>query len=381
MVDYNAFYKDPQIAQQNALQNYIGSVQYKNAMQRQAQQDAANQNAMSRRIDLQERQASQAMKSSGLDDRQKQMAIAEKQLDFLGRGLGAVKDERSYQQFRGIVSQMTQSGMLEPVWYEQMPQNYDPQKTDEARMAINSFRQQISGGGGFTLGPGQIRYDESGREVARGEEKRIKTIERTVDLGDKIEYVYSDGTKEYKKKGKTPNSTAGVDQRRISDEMKIRKEFSSTPEVKNFVEIDSQAQRLDKAIEQAKMGGSMVAVDQALITILNKMLDPSSVVRESEYARTPNDLAFLNRMRGKIEKLNEGGAGLTDEDRQAIAEMARSFYNVAEGMYNQQVKYYTDLSKRYGYSPENIVRLGGLMGGESYETKENEPQFKILKVE
>jgi hypothetical protein len=142
-------------------------------------------------------------------------------------------------------------------------------------------------------------------------------------------------------------------------EMDMRKEFTSLPEVKTHVEISSQIQRLEKAMESNAKGGSKVAVDQALITILNKMLDPSSVVRESEYARTPGDLAFLNRMRGKIEKLKKGGAGLTDEDRSAIAEMARNFASVSQSMYDEQANYYGGLAGRYGYSPENVVRLGG----------------------
>jgi hypothetical protein len=154
------------------------------------------------------------------------------------------------------------------------------------------------------------------------------------------------------------NKSGQVDKRKFADETKMRKEFQSLPEVKNHVLIDSQVQRLDKAMEEAKSSKSLVAVDQALITILNKMLDPSSVVRESEYARTPGDLAFLNQMRGKIEKLKTGGAGLTDTDREAIARMARSFYSVSKGMYDAQEKYYTWLAEGYDYDPKNVVRLG-----------------------
>jgi hypothetical protein len=89
------------------------------------------------------------------------------------------------------------------------------------------------------------------------------------------------------------------------------------------------------------------------------MLDPSSVVRESEYARTPSDQAMLSRVKGKFEKLKSGGAGLTDVERKAIYDMTQRFKEVAQSQYGAQVDYYTDLSTRYGYRPENIVRLGG----------------------
>lgn len=189
-----------------------------------------------------------------------------------------------------------------------------------------------------------------------------------IDLGDKVRAFKSETEFTDFPKTVSPNTIVTTDRRRATDEMGIRKEFQALPEVKVYPEIMSQVKRLDKAMEYAKSGkGSMVAVDQALITILNKMLDPSSVVRESEYARTPQDLAFLNRMQGKIEKLKTGGAGLTNEDRDAIYKMSQAFAEVAKGLYGQQVDYYTDLANRYGYEPKNIVRLGGAK--EEYQTQ------------
>ena len=48
------------------------------------------------------------------------------------------------------------------------------------------------------------------------------------------------------------------------------------------------------------------------------MTDPTSVVRESEYARTPENVPIINRMFGAIDKLKSGGAGLTNADREAL---------------------------------------------------------------
>ena len=145
----------------------------------------------------------------------------------------------------------------------------------------------------------------------------------------------------------------------FKDETTLRKEFTALPEVKDFSLIDSQMQRLDAAMEEAKTSKSLVAVDQTLITILNKLLDPTSVVRESEYARTPQDLGIISRLKGKILKLNEGGAGLTQDERDAISRMGRNFYNIAKKMYSNQVNYYTNLAQEYEFNPKHVVRLGG----------------------
>lgn len=148
------------------------------------------------------------------------------------------------------------------------------------------------------------------------------------------------------------------------NESAMRQEFTKLPEVKTFQIIDSQMSRVQKAMQEARMPGArLLAVDQTLITVLNKMLDPTSVVRESEYARTPGDQAFLDSIRGKIDKISTGGAGLTPPERDALTRMIQNFYDVAKGQYDEQSSYYTELASRYGFDPQNIVRLGGKSGG------------------
>lgn len=154
--------------------------------------------------------------------------------------------------------------------------------------------------------------------------------------------------------GKARADATGKDFRQESS---MRKEFLDLPEVKQYPVIEQQAGRALKALSDPYK--NKVAVDQSIITTFNKMLDPSSVVRESEYARTPQDMALLNRIKGKWDKLSTGGAGITDDERQAMSRMIKAFKSVADDQYNEQVKYYTGLSKRYGYKPENVVRLGG----------------------
>jgi len=119
-------------------------------------------------------------------------------------------------------------------------------------------------------------------------------------------------------------------------------------------------QRAQQAIQEARTGsGSMNAVDQSLITLLNKILDPTSVVRESEYARTPEGMSYLERMRGYLGRITKGGAGLSPSEREALYTMINKFYSVSEGMYTEQVDFYRGLAGKYNLEPENILRLGG----------------------
>lgn len=138
-------------------------------------------------------------------------------------------------------------------------------------------------------------------------------------------------------------------------EMKVRKEFHALPNVKEFLGIKPQYDRMQAALSESKKGGSLVAVDQALINTFNKMIDPRSVVMVSEYARTARDLSLVNQLKGKMEKLVSGGAGLTSEEREAIARMAKNFYDVSKTSYDASADFYTDITVDGGGDPKRVI--------------------------
>lgn len=135
----------------------------------------------------------------------------------------------------------------------------------------------------------------------------------------------------------------------------LRKEFYDSPEVKTYQEVSRQHSVMQEAMKEAKTGENFVAVDQALITILNKMMDPSSVVRESEYARTPGDLALMNRIKGAYQKIKTGGAGLTMEDREAIKKMGGKYLSATETKYKSKLHEYKGYLANYGLDPEKYL--------------------------
>lgn len=128
----------------------------------------------------------------------------------------------------------------------------------------------------------------------------------------------------------------------------LRKEYTSRDEVKNWNEVSRQVDVMGEAMKQLGdiRGGkannrSLIAIDQALITLYNKMMDPTSVVRESEYARTPQDAALLNRLEGTYGRVIQGGQALKDEDRAAIYEMAMKFAEASQKKAGDVYDFYT----------------------------------------
>ena len=72
----------------------------------------------------------------------------------------------------------------------------------------------------------------------------------------------------------------------------------------------AQSDRMNIGLQMAR-GGDMLAGSQAILISFNKLLDPTSVVRESEYARSATGQSALETMRGFVDKLSKGGAGVT----------------------------------------------------------------------
>lgn len=138
----------------------------------------------------------------------------------------------------------------------------------------------------------------------------------------------------------------------------LRGELNQNSYVKRFQEMNSAATGIDAilsdTISRADNKSKNIG-DQALITLYNKILDPMSVVRESEYARTPEGMALMNRLQGFVQKVQAGGSGLTDADRVEIARAAKVLINNAGELYNQKLTDYEGLATGYESDPKLVT--------------------------
>lgn len=155
----------------------------------------------------------------------------------------------------------------------------------------------------------------------------------------------------------------------------LRKEFQSIPEVKDYQVIKGQVSSMDALLKNVRTGDgdSALALDQGLITLFNKITDPRSVVRESEYERTPQNLSLFNRFGGAFEKLKQGGAGLTESDREALVFGAKVIADSRADIYNETVSNYENLANEFGVNPTTVI--SGFGKAEKF-VSDNTPSFK-----
>jgi len=160
-----------------------------------------------------------------------------------------------------------------------------------------------------------------------------------------------------------PTKTDLTEKQKLDTQTTLRKEFNARPEIKEYNQVQPKFASLEKTLIESQTTGNKVASDQAMITLFNKITDPTSVVRESEYARTPANLALINRLKGKVEKVMTGGAGLTDQDRQAIISMVRQFKAGYQELFNRTAQEYSDYAKGYGIDPTMVIGERRTTGG------------------
>jgi hypothetical protein len=105
--------------------------------------------------------------------------------------------------------------------------------------------------------------------------------------------------------------------------------------------------------------GDEVGGAQTVLVTFQKILDPLSVVRESEYARSPSGLPLLSRMEGFYDKhFRGGGAGVPRED---LAEMVETGRQLLEGMQNfndDERQRLMDRAAQHGIDPGYIFGGG-----------------------
>lgn len=141
---------------------------------------------------------------------------------------------------------------------------------------------------------------------------------------------------------------------------KLRYEFNNNQITKDFNILNRSFKGITKAFLTStnKDVTSRIASDQALAVMIQKMLDPASVVRESEYDRTPQGAAIMNRLASILPQLQKGGLQLQDSDRKAIVDMAKQLLDAGGEVYNTHYNRYTDLANEVGVDGNKV--FGGL---------------------
>lgn len=130
----------------------------------------------------------------------------------------------------------------------------------------------------------------------------------------------------------------------------LRQQFNNEPEVKDFNIIANQVQTIS---DLAKRPGS-AQDDVAAIFSFMKVLDPTSVVREGEFATAQNAAGIPDRVQNLYNQARNGQR-LNAEQRKQLASTAKSFYSSKKNRYDQIVGQYKGYASEAGL-PDTVIQ-------------------------
>lgn len=161
-----------------------------------------------------------------------------------------------------------------------------------------------------------------------------------------------EGTPEYQKFMGADTAYGGLSGEALDSVSKLRTEFQGLPITKNFQENVQAIGRIYSSVERPSAAG-----DLALIFNYMKILDPGSVVRESEFQVAENARAWMTKMESKgyevpsivaqgIQRI-ESGERLLPEQRDDFVRTATSLYQNSENKIQDIFDQYAGLIKPY----------------------------------
>jgi hypothetical protein len=183
--------------------------------------------------------------------------------------------------------------------------------------------------------PEQAEQERQARTVKREREGEQFKLEQ-----DK----FNQTVKEFNQKLKG----GGLDPKDVFDTtQKLRKEFTGLSG--EFIKQRDAFGRVAASAENPSAAG-----DLALIFNYMKILDPASVVRESEFAQAARTGAYGERIQAQVNKVLEGQR-LSDGMRKDFVDRANKLFSKAQNQQDKRVRQYTKLAEKSGLSPEDVA--------------------------
>jgi hypothetical protein len=215
--------------------------------------------------------------------------------------------------------------------------------------------------------------------IEKGTGKVIETFDVTRPLTDQFEFrtekvgnsevtaIYSKTTGKLISRSEAPSGSGGVVFDK--DQADLRKEFNALPDVKGFSEVSTAYEKVAKAAELANKDPKNAAADIAMIFGYMKLLDPTSVVREGEFATAQNAGSIPTTIQNAYNKaLN--GQFQTPKQRSDIVSNSQQVYSTYKDRYDARKSEYEGYGMKLGFVQPTSTQVS--------ENKPSSQNFRVV---
>jgi len=138
-------------------------------------------------------------------------------------------------------------------------------------------------------------------------------------------------------------------QKGFENEMKLRGEFKSEPVYKAYTEMQSAYGQINDGLSSASPAGDLAAATKFM-----KLLDPGSVVRESELGMAMSATGLADKARNYAQ-LRLSGQKLTPDQRADFKKVSDDLFATATSVYNQKRNELVQQGSGYGLNAERAL--------------------------
>jgi len=129
----------------------------------------------------------------------------------------------------------------------------------------------------------------------------------------------------------------------------LRKDYITTPEVKAFNEMQTSFGQINAGLNSKSAAGDLTAATKFM-----KLLDPGSVVRESELYLAMNATGLIDRIANYKARL-ENGEVLNPKQREDFRNVANQLFKAAEATKLNYDKQYEEIAKANNLDPAKVI--------------------------
>jgi hypothetical protein len=122
--------------------------------------------------------------------------------------------------------------------------------------------------------------------------------------------------------------------------LKLGENFKNEPIYKTHQEINQAYKQINAGLDKNNAAG-----DYSAAVKISKLLDPTSVVRESEVATVANATGALDKLYNYADKISKGVI-LNPEQRKQYRQLAKDFYKISGEQYNETRNKYLQLGEQ-----------------------------------
>ena len=206
---------------------------------------------------------------------------------------------------------------------------------------------------------GDVARDRrTGAELWRNEDKAANTPAAIQEYAFAKQQGYGGSFLDFQlaqKRAGASSVSVNTGQRGLDNTLKLRGDFRSEPVYKAHQEMESAHSQIQQALKAATPVG-----DLAGATKIMKLLDPGSVVRESELGMAMSATGLLDRAQNYASNIISGHK-LTPQQRKEFQQLADALVAQSSHLYNTKRGEYSRIAERNGLGVEDVVGAAGAL--------------------